>query len=148
MKWSSEASLMRCGLPSRMACAVALRIAQELMVLAAMLPQGASPVVVAQVRRRSSLLRLNLRAEAVQLPEPARASSANSAGVDLIMAEDLEEDTAAAAVVAAAAMEVMAATAAETTAVTAAETTTRATTSSTWRTATARPGTAPATDAS
>ena len=117
--------------------------------LAAMLPQGASPVVVAQVRRRSSLLRLNLRAEAVQLPEPARASLANSADVDHIMAEDLEEDpAAAAAVVAAAAMAATAATAAETTAVTAAETTTRATTSSTWRTATARPGTAPATDAS
>ena len=117
--------------------------------LAAMLPQGASPVV-AQVRRRSSRLRLNLRAEAVQPMEGAQASLANSADEYLIMAEDLEEDlaAAAAAVVAAAAMAATAATAAETTAVTAAETTTRATTSSTWRTATARPGTAPATDAS
>ena len=88
--------------------------------------------------------------EAVQLLELARASLANShADRDLIVAEDLEEDpAAAAAAVAAAAMAVMAATAAEATAVTAAETTTRATTSSTWQTATARPGTAPATDAS
>ena len=144
-----------------MACAAARRTAQEPTLLAAMLPQGASPVV-AQVRRRSSRLRLNLRAEArlrqparillveaVQLMEDAQVSLATSADGDLIMAEDLEEDTAAAAaVVAAAAMAVMAATAAEATAVTAAETTTRATTSSTWQTATARPGTAPATDAS
>ena len=74
------------------------------------------------MRRRSSLLRLNLRAEAVQLPEPARASLANSAGVDLIMAEDLEEDLAAAAAVAAAVAVVAAAAA---TAATAAEMTPR-----------------------
>ena len=115
-----------------------------------------------RVLQCSSLLRLNPRAEArlrqparillveaVQLMEDAQVSLANSADGGLIMAEDLEEDlaAAAAAVVAAAAMAATAATAAETTAVTAAETTTRATTSSTWRTATARPGTAPATDA-
>ena len=84
--------------------------------------------------------------EAVQLMEDARASLASSADEEPIMAEDLEEDLAAAA--AAAAVAATAATAAETTAVTAAETTTRATTSSTWQTATARPGTVPATDAS
>ena len=101
-----------------------------------------------------SLLRLNPRAEArlrqparillveaVQLMEGAQVSLANSADGDLIMAEDLEEDLAAAAAAAA-----VAATAA--TAATAAGTTTRAPTSSTWQTATARPGTAPATDAS
>ena len=96
-----------------------------------------------------SLLRLNLRAEA-RLRQPARilladmegaqVSLANSADGDLIMAEDLEEDLAAAAAAA------VAATAA--TAATAAGTTTRAPTSSTWQTATARPGTVPATDAS
>ena len=95
-----------------------------------------------------SLLRLNLRAEA-RLRQPARilladmegaqVSLANSADGDLIMAEDLEEDLA----VAAAAVAATAATAA-----TAAGTTTRALTSSTWQTATARPGTVPATDAS
>ena len=97
-----------------------------------------------------SLLRLNLRAEA-RLRQPARilladmegaqVSLANSADGDLIMAEDLEEDLAVAAAAAA-----VAATAA--TAATAAGTTTRAPTSSTWQTATARPGTVPATDAS
>ena len=101
----------------------------------------------------SSLLRLNPReearlrqparillVEAVQLMEGAQVSLANSADGDLIMAEDLEEDLAAAAAAA------VAATAA--TAATAAGTTTRAPTSSTWQTATARPGTVPATDAS
>ena len=129
-----------------MACAAARRTAQE------------PTLLVAQVRRRSSLLRLNLRAEAwprrparillvdslveaVQLMEDARASLASSADEDPIMAEDLEEDLAAAAAAAA-----VAATAA--TAATAAGTTTRAPTSSTWQTATARPGTVPATDAS
>ena len=100
----------------------------------------------------SSLLRLNPReearlrqparillVEAVQLMEGAQVSLANSADGDLIMAEDLEEDLAAAAAA-------VAATAA--TAATVAGTTTRAPTSSTWQTATARPGTVPATDAS
>ena len=109
--------------------------------LAAMLPQGASPVVVARVRQHSSRLQLNLRAETVQPMEGAPAFWVNSADEYLIMAEDLEEDLAAAAAAAA-----VAATAA--TAVTAAGTTTRAPTSSTWQTATARPGTVPATDAS
>ena len=90
--------------------------------LAAMLPQGASPVVVAQAQRHSSMLRLNPREEALlhqparillvearQLMEGAQVSLANSADVD-IMAEDLEEDLAAAA--AAAAVAAMAATAA------------------------------------
>ena len=102
-----------------------------------------------RVLQCSSLLRLNPQAEArlrqparillveaVQLMEDAQVSLANSADGDLIMAEDLEEDLAAA----------VAATAA--TAATAAGTTTRAPTSSTWQTATARPGTVPATDAS
>ena len=145
---------MRCGLQSKTACAAVRRIAQESMVLAAMLPQGASPVVVVQVQRHSSMLRLNPRkearlrqpasillVEAMRLMEGAQVSLANSADGDLIMAEDLEEDLAAAAAAAA-----VAATAA--TAATAAGTTTRAPTSSTWQTATARPGTVPATDAS
>ena len=72
--------------------------------------------------------------------EGARASWANFVVEYFIMAEDLEEDLAAAAAAA------VAATAA--TAATAAGTTTRAPTSSTWQTATARPGTVPATDAS
>ena len=124
-----------------MACAAARQTAQE------------PTLLVAQGRRCSSLLRLNpqeearlrqpariLLVEAGQLMEGAQVSFANSADGDLIMAEDLEEDLAAAAAAA------VAATAA--TAATAAGTTTRAPTSSTWQTATARPGTVPATDAS
>ena len=104
---------MRCGLQSKMACAAVRRIAQESMVLAATLPQGASPVVVAQAQRHSSMLRLNPREEALlhqparillvearQLMEGAQVSLVNSADVD-IMAEDLEEDLAAAAATAA-----------------------------------------------
>ena len=115
---------MRCGLPSKMACAAVRRIAQKSMVLAAMLPQGASPVVVAQAQRHSSMLRLNPREEALlhqparillvearQLMEGAQVSLANSADVD-IMAEDLEEDLAAAAAAAVAATAATAATAA------------------------------------
>ena len=114
-------------------------------------PIRVTSLVVQQLRRSLRTPTVDNLEEAVQPLELVRASSANSrADRDLIVAEDLEEDlaAAAAAVVAAAAMAATAATAAETTAVTAAETTTRATTSSTWRTATARPGTAPATDAS
>ena len=85
------------------------------------------------------ILPVDILVEAVRLLEDAQVSSANSADVDLIMAVDLEEDPAAAAAA-------VAATAA--TAATAAGTTTRAPTSSTWQTATARPGTVPATDAS
>ena len=83
------------------------------MLLAATLPQGASPVVVAQAQRHSSMLRLNpweeallhqpariLLVEARQLMEGAQVSLANSADAD-IMAEDLEEDLAAAAAAAA-----------------------------------------------
>ena len=109
--------------------------------------------MVAQGRRCSSLLRLNLRArillvdslvEAVQLMEDARASLASSADEEPIMAEDLEEDLAAAAAEAAAAAAAAAATAAEMTAATAAETTTRPTTS---MTSPASRGTVPPTDA-
>ena len=82
---------------------------------------------------------MDILVEAVQLREDAQVSLANSADGDLIMAVDLEEDPAAAAAA-------VAATAA--TAATAAGTTTWAPTSSTWETATARPGTVPATDAS
>ena len=85
---------------------------------------------------------MDILVEAVQLREDAQVSLANSADADVILAVDLEEDLAAAAAAAAA----VAATAA--TAATAAGTTTRAPTSSTWQTATARPGTVPATDAS
>ena len=92
--------------------------------LAATLPQGASPVVVAQAQRHSSMLRLNPREEALlhqparillvearQLMEGAQVSLANSADVD-IMAEDLEEDLAVAAAAAVAATAATAATAA------------------------------------
>ena len=112
------------------------------MLLAATLPQGASPVVVAQAQRHSSMLRLKPREEALlhqparillvearQLMEGAQVSLANSADGDLIMAEDLEEDLAAAAAAEAAAA--------------AAEEMAMATKSTTW---TARPGTKPATD--
>ena len=108
-----------------------------------------NPRAEARLRQPARILLVDILVEAVQLMEDAQVSLANSADGDFIMAEDLEEDlAAAAAVVAAAAVAATAATAAETTAVTAAETTTRATTSSTWRTATARPSIAPATDAS
>ena len=125
--WISESSLETCGRPSKMVCAAARQIAQEPILLAAMLPQGASPVV-AQARRLSSRPRLNLLAETVQPMEGAQASWVNSEDEYPIMAEDLEEDLAAAAAVAAAAA---AATVAETTDATAAETTTRPTMSST-----------------
>ena len=132
---------MRCGRPSELACASARRTAPEPGLMSNRVLQCRSllrpnPRAEAQLRQPARTLLV----EAVQLMEDAQVSLANSADGDLIMAEDLEEDLAAAAAAA------VAATAA--TAATAAGTTTRAPTSSTWQTATARPGTVPATDAS